>query len=62
MGEPDHARAALLRGQGRPVILIGLRVQNRTVPDQVGLWRGVIEQLSHRLGPIALLARQRDQS
>ena len=53
--EPDHARAASLRGQGRPVVLIGLRVHNRTVPDQVGLWRSVIEQLSHRLGPIAVV-------
>ena len=53
--EPDHARASSLRGQGRPVILIGLRVHNRTVPDQVGLWRRVIEQLSRRLGPIAVV-------
>ncbi len=53
--EPDHALASELRGQGRPVILIGLRVHNRTVPDQVGLWRGVIEHLSHRLGPVAVV-------
>ena len=53
--EPDRAVAAALEGQGRPVILIGLRVHNRTVPDQAGLWRGVIEHLSHRLGPIAVV-------
>ncbi len=53
--EPDRDLAAQLRGQGRPLILIGLRVHNRTVPDQVGLWRGVIEHLSHRLGPIAVV-------
>ncbi len=52
---PDHALAASWRGQGRPLILIGLRVHNRTVPDQVGLWRGVIEHLSHRLGAIAVV-------
>ena len=39
----------------RPVVLIGLRVQNRAVPDGIGFWRGVIEHLSYRLGRMAVV-------
>lgn len=53
--QPDQAHAALFRSEGRTVILIGLRVQNRCVPDQLGLWRDLIEHLCHRLGPIAVV-------
>ena len=52
---PDHVRAAACRAEGRTVILLGLRVQNRTVPDPGMFWRDVIDHLSYRLGPITVV-------
>ncbi len=52
---PDHVRAPACRAEGRTVILLGLRVQNRTVPDPGTFWRDVIDHLCHRLGPIAVV-------
>ena len=52
---PDHGRAAACHAEGRTVILIGLRVQNRTVPDPGIFWRDAIDHLCHRLGPITLV-------
>lgn len=51
----DRDHAASLQLAGRPVVLIGLRVQNRCVLDQADLWQRVIEHLCHRLGPIVLV-------
>lgn len=51
----DHARAAEVQRDGRTLLLIGLRSQNRMVPDQVELWRNVIEHLSYRLGALAVV-------
>jgi hypothetical protein len=51
----DHDHLASFQAERRAVILIGLRVQNRTMPDQVRLWYDVIEHLCHRLGPIAVV-------
>ncbi len=51
----DRAMARRLDGEGRSCILLGLRVGNRTVPDQAGFLIGAIDHLAHRLGPITVV-------
>ena len=53
--EADRAQLAGLRSAGTPIVVLGLRVENRTVADFELFAERVIEHLQARLGQVAVI-------
>ena len=51
----DHSYADLLAAEGRTAILLGLRVNSRSMPDQTEVMALVVRRLAARLGPLTVV-------
>ena len=51
----DQALGARLEAEGTPVILLGIRVENRTAVDLEAMVSGMIDHMQRRLGPVAVV-------